>query len=149
MESNTGHAPYVFLTFSNPRGDLAELDKEANAIANALELAKRGGLIAEVIPAPRILTRQALTGPFRDQAYRSRIAIFHYGGHGTPFQLLLEEGAPAGQHADIRGLAHLLSTQVGPSDLKLVFLNACRTDGGAEALLEVAGVHVVIATSQA
>src|SRR5262245_278304 len=111
--------PYVFLAVSNPREDLPEVEREQNAIRSALEVARAADLIAGVIGPPRTLTIGELTAPFKDPAYRGRIAVLHYGGHGGPDELLLE-GGPAYPG----GLAQFLSTQFG---LKMVFLNACAT----------------------
>jgi len=137
--------PYVFLAVSNPYQDLPGIETESGAILSALEIARAAGLIAGVIGPPRTLTLEELIRPFRDPNYRGRIAIFHYAGHGSPFQLLLEGPTSAGQPAYAGGFAQFLSTQFS---LKLVFLNACFTGPQVEALLRLAGVDVVIATSQ-
>src|SRR5262249_49839394 len=81
------------------------------------------------------------------QQYRGRIAIFHYAGHGSPFQILLEGGAN-GEPAYAKAFAEFLSTLSPQFSLKLVFLNACSTQKQVDALLNQAGVDVVIATSQ-
>jgi hypothetical protein len=145
MESSSERLPYLFLAVSNPQQDLANLEGEAVAVCIALVVPKALGQI-DVIPPPRTLTLDELTAPFRAAEYRGRIAIFHFAGHGSPFDLLLEGNAPTGQPLGAPGLAHFLATQ--PHRLKLVFLNACSTRQQVEALLKVAGVDVVIATSQ-
>ena len=145
MDRNNERLPYVFLAVSNPSQDLPGVETESGAILSALEIAKAAGLIGEVIDPPRTLTLTELIRPFQNSNYRGRIAIFHYAGHGSPSQLLLEGPTSAGQLAYAGGFAQFLSTQFS---LKLVFLNACSTRPQVDALLQKAGVDVVIATSQ-
>jgi hypothetical protein len=77
--------------------------------------------------------------------YKSRVAIFHYGGHASGSGLQLEGAGGAVETADSKGLAQLMGQQ---ENLQLVFLNGCATRGQVEALLE-AGVKAVIATAVA
>jgi CHAT domain-containing protein len=73
----------------------------------------------------------------------AQVQIFHYGGHANGSALQLEQGAGNAQVASSTGLAQLLGQQ---TELKLVFLNGCATQGQVELLLK-SGVKAVIATS--
>lgn len=77
--------------------------------------------------------------------YHNRIQFFHFGGHAHGQGLQLEKAVGFSQHAYAKGIAGLLGSQ---SQLKLVFLNGCATEGQVETLLN-AGVKAVIATSVA
>ena len=77
--------------------------------------------------------------------YHNRIQFFHFGGHANGQGLQLEKAVGYSQHAYVKGIAGLLGSQ---SQLKLVFLNGCATEGQVQTLLD-AGVKAVIATSVA
>ena len=77
--------------------------------------------------------------------YHNRIQFFHFGGHANGQGLQLEKAVGFSQHAHAKGIAGLLGSQ---SQLKLVFLNGCATEGQVQTLLD-AGVKSVIATSVA
>lgn len=70
-----------------------------------------------------------------------QLLVFHFAGHASPEALLFEEKDGEKVRMFVESLANLF--QDNPPFL--VFLNACRTYGFVEALLEV-GVSVVIAT---
>lgn len=137
--------PVVLLAFANdkPDGDsyLRDLRKEQQEINKALAIARRNGL-CEIVELPDATTK-GIFDIFQNETYRDRIAIFHYGGHGESYKLLLksEEGkwAPAYR----KGLASFLGHQKG---LKFIFLNACFSESHASELTS-AGVPAVVGTS--
>lgn len=138
--------PVIFLAFANDRVDdtayLRNLPLELNGIREALKPAVQAGL-CEVVERANASISQILD-VFQDEYYRNRIAIFHYGGHASSYQLLLETATGGHAHAHSEGLVAFLSRQQG---LNLVFLNGCSSQNQAEELLN-AGVPVVVGTSQ-
>ena len=138
--------PIIFLAFANDRFDkrryLRNLPQELRLVREKLNEAERAGL-CEVLVRTNT-THDDLLNVFQNEAYRGRIAIFHYGGHAGDYELLLEtpEGSPHRAHAG--GLAEFLGLQNG---LQLVFLNGCSTQAHVEGLQE-AGVPAIIATSR-
>jgi hypothetical protein len=96
--------PVIFLTFANDKMDdalyLRNLPKELNAIRNALEKAERANL-CEVIERTAC-TVEDIFDTFQDERYADRIAMFHYGGHASGSQLMLEtlDGGHGVAHAD-------------------------------------------------
>lgn len=138
--------PVVFLAFANERVDeqyyLRNLAEEERRAREAMTVAERAGLceIVELVNA----TAKEVLAIFRDERYRDRVAIFHFGGHAGSGSLLFEspEGAVTPAHAG--GFARFLGEQHG---LELVFLNGCASQGHVQGLLDN-GVPAVIATSQ-
>ena len=139
--------PVIFLTFANDKVDdalyLRNLPKELNAIRNALEKAERANL-CEVIERTAC-TVEDIFNTFQDERYADRIAMFHYGGHASGSQLMLEtlDGGHGVAHAD--GLISFLGKQKG---LQMVFFNGCSSQEQALQLSE-AGVPAVIGTATA
>lgn len=139
--------PVIFLTFANDKVDdalyLRNLPKELNAIRNALEKAEKAGL-CEVIERTAC-TVEDIFDTFQDERYEGRIAMFHYGGHASGSQLMLEtlDGGHGTAHAD--GLVSFLGKQ---NSLQVVFFNGCSSQEQAIDLSE-AGVPAVVGTSTA
>jgi WD40 repeat protein len=138
--------PVIFLAFANDRVDYAaylrNLPKELRGIREALEEAKRAGL-CEVVERSNAAIED-IVDVFQDDAYKNRIAVFHYGGHANGYQLLLESLAGGHAPAHREGLAAFLARQEG---LKFVFLNGCSTQQHALELKQ-AGIPAVVGTSQ-
>jgi WD40 repeat protein len=138
--------PVIFLAFANDRVDdtayLRNLPKELNGIRNVLQKAGQHGL-CELVERSNA-TIENILDVFQDDRYHDRIAIFHYGGHASSYQLLLEtiEGGHAAAYRE--GLVSFLAKQKG---LKLVFLNGCSSQQHALDLVR-AGIPAVIGTSQ-
>jgi hypothetical protein len=141
--------PVILLAFANDRGEgasaryLRNLPEEARRLRHALEGAERAGLC-------ELVTRQNATAAdvldvFQDARYRDRVVVFHYGGHGDGYRLLMESAVGEPLAADAGGLAAFLGQQRG---LSLVFLNACSTGAQVKGLLDM-GVPVVVATADA
>jgi len=139
--------PLFLLAFANDRDDrvhyLRNLPEELRQITEALDRAKAQGL-CDYIPLANATLKQILD-TFQKAEYRNRIAVFHYGGHASSLQLLLETNDGRIATADASGLAAFLGQQRG---LELVFLNGCSTQPQVEAFLD-ANVPMVVATSQA
>ena len=137
----------VFLAFANDREDkarfLRNLPKEQRRIREALAPAVEAGH-CEVVERNNA-TVDDVFDVLQDIRYRDRVAVFHYGGHAGPAELLLETPAGGVELAHAGGLAAFLGEQRG---LALVFLNGCSSAGQVQALLD-AGVPAVVATSQA
>lgn len=139
--------PVIFLVFANDKVDntqyLRNLSAESHGINKALEAAARSGLcdVVEKYSA----SVDDIVDVFTDPRYKSRISIFHYGGHANGFSLLLEsiDGSKNLTHKD--GLVPFLARQ---ENLKLVFLNGCSSEGQASDLLR-AGIPAVIGTTSA
>jgi WD40 repeat protein len=134
--------PIVFLAFANKYvgqdGYLRELGKENDQIREALE---------PVLNDYEILERATATFENIKKEFfkfKDRIAIFHYGGHATSDELMLEssEGQTL-EAANAAGIAQFLAQP--RDDLKLVFLNACSTQAHVQALHD-ARIPAVIAT---
>jgi WD40 repeat protein len=138
--------PVIFLSFANDRVDdaayLRNLPKELRGIREELEEAKNEGL-CEVVERSNASIEDILD-IFQDDTYKNRIAIFHYGGHASGYQLLLESLAGGHAPAHREGLAAFLARQEG---LKFVFLNGCSTQQHALELTQ-AGITAVVGTSQ-
>jgi WD40 repeat protein len=138
--------PVIFLAFANDRVDnaayLRNLPKELRGIREELEKAKNKNL-CEVVERSNAAIEDILD-VFQDDAYKNRIAIFHYGGHASGYQLLLESLAGGHAPAHREGLAAFLARQEG---LKFVFLNGCSTQQHALELTK-AGIPAVVGTSQ-
>jgi WD40 repeat protein len=138
--------PVIFLAFANDRVDYAaclrNLPKELRGIREELEKAKNKNL-CEVVERSNVSIEDILD-VFQDDTYKNRIAIFHYGGHASGYQLLLESLAGGRAPAYREGLAAFLARQEG---LKFVFLNGCSTQQHALELTQ-AGIPAVVGTSQ-
>jgi WD40 repeat protein len=136
--------PVIFLAFANDRvregGYLRNLPEELRSIRDALDKAKNAGLCDIVERANA--TIDDIMNVFQDEAYKDRIAIFHYGGHANSYKLLLEDFAGGPSSAYKEGLASFFALQ---TSLELIFLNACSTVQHALELTN-AGVPAVIGT---
>lgn len=145
--SDTDHKPIIFLAFANDRDDavgyLRNLPEEARRLCEVLDTAEKAGLCEVVVRSNR--TSDNIFKVFQDSRYRNRIAIFHYGGHASGYQLLLESAAGQVAMADAGGFAAFLAQQRG---VQLVFLNGCWTQSQTQGLLD-AGISAVISTSRA
>jgi hypothetical protein len=139
--------PVIFLTFANDKVDdalyLRNLPKELNAIRTALVKAEKAGL-CEVIERTAC-TVEDIFDTFQDPRYEDRIAMFHYGGHASGSQLMLEtlDGEHGTAHAE--GLVSFLGKQ---NSLQVVFFNGCSSQEQAMELSE-AGVPAVVGTATA
>ncbi|MGB0861804.1 MAG: ATP-binding protein [Saprospiraceae bacterium] len=139
--------PVIFLTFANDKVDdalyLRNLPKELNAIRNALVKAEKAGL-CEVIERTAC-TVEDIFDTFQDPRYEGRIAMFHYGGHASGSQLMLEtlDGDHGTAHAE--GLVSFLGKQ---NSLQVAFFNGCSSQEQAMELSE-AGVPAVVGTATA
>ncbi|MGB0862583.1 MAG: hypothetical protein ACPGXZ_06670 [Saprospiraceae bacterium] len=137
--------PVIFLTFANDKVDdalyLRNLPKELHSIRTALVKAEKAGL-CEIIERTAA-TVDDIFNTFQDERYKDRIAIFHYGGHASGNQLMLEtlDGGHGASHSD--GLVPFLGRQKG---LQLVFFNGCSSQAQALELSE-AGVGAVVGTA--
>jgi hypothetical protein len=139
--------PVIFLSFANDKVDdalyLRNLPKELHSIRTALVTAEKAGL-CELIERTAA-TVDDIFNTFQDERYKDRIAIFHYGGHASGNQLMLEtlEGGHGASYSD--GLVPFLGRQKG---LQLVFFNGCSSQAQAIDLSE-AGVPAVVGTASA
>jgi hypothetical protein len=139
--------PVIFLSFANDKVDdalyLRNLPKELHGIRTALVTAEKAGL-CEIIERTAA-TVDDIFNTFQDERYKDRIAIFHYGGHASGNQLMLEtlEGGHGASYSD--GLVPFLGRQKG---LQLVFFNGCSSQAQAIDLSE-AGVPAVVGTASA
>lgn len=138
--------PVIFLAFANDRVNdaayLRNLPRELRGIRMALHPAVKAGL-CEVVERANASVED-IFGVFQDEAYRNRIAVFHYGGHANCYKLLLESMTQGQSPAYREGLAEYLARQQG---LTFVFLNGCSTEQHAIALTQ-AGIPMVVGTSQ-
>lgn len=112
------------------RGLAAELD----ALQTALKPAIDAGL-CQVMPLFDA-TVEKIVAAFNDPDHT--ITIFHFAGHASGFELMLNQGNAKGER-----LAHFLGQQ---PHLKLVFLNGCATRLQAKDL-HLYGVPISITTS--
>jgi hypothetical protein len=139
--------PVIFLTFANDKIDdalyLRNLPKELHGIRMALDKAAKEGL-CEVVERTAA-TVDDIFNTFQDPYYQDRIAVFHYGGHASGSQLMLEtlDGGHGYSYSD--GLVPFLAKQKG---LKLAFFNGCSSQEQAMDLSE-AGIPAVIGTATA
>lgn len=130
--------PIIFFGFANDQTDhLKLLDKELEVIKDHLEpIDDREQLID--FKSETNLTRDRLVNKLLSNPYKSRLVLFHFGGHANSLNLKLDDGL-----AFAEGLAGLLGKI---ENLKVVFLNGCSTRGQVELFLRH-GVKAVIATS--
>jgi WD40 repeat protein len=137
--------PVILLAFANDytgrQGYLRNLPLELSNIREALKTPRTKGLceVRELANS----TIEEILDVFRE--CRNRVVIFHYGGHASSYDLLLETPDRGLVDVNPQGLAAFLGEQRG---LQLVFLNACATEPQVEHLL-AANVSIVIATSRA
>lgn len=134
--------PIIFLAFANEYSQgkyLRHLSTESKQIQEVLDSAKN---LCETINLTNVTSREIFN---KFQEYRDQIAIFHFGGHASVNELLLESLEGKSKPAYAIGFAQLLSRQSG---LVLVFLNGCSTQQQVEELLK-ANITAVIATSEA
>jgi WD40 repeat protein len=139
--STTNRKPIIFLTFANAHegqpGFLRNLAEENRQICAALEPARE---ICEPLERANA-TFEDIKKAFLES--NDRIAVFHYGGHASSYQLLLEASMGGTlEAANASGIAQFLAQRNG---LKLVFLNGCSTQAHVEEL-QRAGIPAVIAT---
>lgn len=140
--SNLNTKPVIFLAFANSASrPLPELETEFRNLTNALRAGEQNGLCD--VHAEPYATRQLIFDTFADPRFKNRIAVFHYAGHASSYQLLLNDpdGGQAPTHAS--GLALYLGQQ---PNLQLVFLNGCATQPQVQALCD-ANVSAIIATA--
>ena len=97
--------PVLFLAFANDEArSLRNLAKEAHQLQELLDaklvsaklVSAKSGSDFEVVVRQNVGLKQILD-LFQDERYRNRVALFHYGGHATSYELLLEnaEGTQA------------------------------------------------------
>ena len=124
-------SPVIFLAFANEQGDgsryLRNLPGELRALETVLEPLKQHG-VELVIKSNTTL--EDIVETFRK--YRNRIVIFHYAGHASSYELLLEAANGQSQKVNAKGLTQFLSVQEG---LKFIFLNGCSTQTQAQGLV--------------
>jgi len=119
------------------------LPKELHGIRTALDKAAKEGL-CEVVERTSA-TVDDIFNTFQDPYYQDRIAVFHYGGHASGSQLMLETLDGGHGYSYSEGLVPFLAKQKG---LQLVFFNGCSSQEQAMDLSE-AGVPAVIGTATA
>jgi hypothetical protein len=132
-------SPVILLASANSATEyLRELEVERGAI----DLALRGFSDNRFIQVVQV--GHTSLGQLFDECnrYAPRLAIFHYSGHASGTQLLLE-GSGGSQAANATGLAQLFGQM---KSLQLVFLNGCATRDQVKTLFGQ-GVKAVIATS--
>ncbi len=120
---------------------LAMIEKEVTAIKKTLEEAVDNGWIELVII--RDATIEKLSNEFNKKENSDRITIFHYAGHADREGLIVEAADGSSKFAYSAGLTKFLSSI---KSLKLVFLNACTTEGNAKDLL-LGDIQNVISTN--
>lgn len=127
--------PVLFFAFANEEGRFLEyLKRESSAVHQALLPVDAKGFV-------KVVREESteINDLFRVfEAYKDRIAVFHFAGHADGQQLNLED-----QTAGMQQLAQLIAEQ--KNTLRLVFLNGCATAGQVEYLHRL-GIPVVIAT---
>lgn len=139
--------PVIFLTFANDKQDdamyLRNLPLELHNIREALQPAVQAGL-CEVIERTAATVDQ-IFDIFQDPYYKDRIALFHYGGHASGTQLMLEtlDGGHGASNSD--GLVPFFGKQKG---LQLIFINGCSSQEQALQMIDE-GISAVVGTSQA
>ncbi len=140
--------PVILLAFANDPhnaagGYLRQLPVEINGLKAIFDRAQDAGLCAVEILTNTTIGQ--LIEAFQKPKYRGRIAVFHYSGHASSFDLLLEDEKNSPQQAHSEGLLPFLAAQPG---LQLVFLNGCFSWQQASELSRL-GVPVVIGTVKA
>lgn len=141
----TQKLPIVFLAFANEQEQgnayLRSLPVEQRTLVRILEQAKDAGKCELVVKYNA--TIDDIFDTFQHERNQGRICVFHFGGHASSFQLLLESESGGNQSANAKPLIRFLSKQEG---LRFVFLNACSTQGQVQQLMD-AGIPS-IATSK-
>ena len=141
----SARTPYILLTFANPhkipKEYLPFLNKESALVYEHLEkFAVEDKCDVNRLPGATV---EQIFDTIEKWQARKDLILFHYGGHASGSELLLNTDDGGSRSADADGFAELLGNL--PS-LQLVFLNGCSTKGQVELLLEK-GVKTVIATS--
>ncbi|RMG73859.1 MAG: CHAT domain-containing protein, partial [Bacteroidetes bacterium] len=134
--------PLALLAFADDRSTapriLSALEPERRALMQVLEPEQQAGALDVRV------SDGGVAHLIRDlQDVRQRLLLFHFSGHGNGQALHLEQAPGQGQTLAAPNLVTLL--QDAPR-LRLVFLNACATQGQVQALLD-AGIPAVIATA--
>lgn len=138
--------PVVFLAFArhdiSPYVDLPRLLEEADKLRSILDaLAKTG--FCELITLQNATLEQILA-VFRDARYSDRIVLFHFGGHGGDYSLLVEDSRRKQFLAHGAGLAEFLAEH---GSLQLVFFNSCLSSEHVAGLHGV-GIPAIVATTE-
>lgn len=130
-------APVIFTLFANPYQDLEHLAKEEKEIQQLLSLLDNAGQIKHVIAH-----QSDLDHCFKLlNAYKGRIALFHFSGHADSWGIQLQDG-----RASLPALMDELMRE-NPAQLKLVFLNGCGTQQHVKQLFQQK-VPAVLATTR-
>ncbi|MEL6257177.1 MAG: CHAT domain-containing protein, partial [Bacteroidota bacterium] len=134
--------PIIFLAFANdaeyPSRFLKALKPERDSIKTILINYMQKGwgqFFDSATTDPGLLTRDL-------NKFYNQLIIFHFSGHANGTSLAFEDDGGKKIYYNKTNLKVLLSTE---KRLKLVFLNACATQGHVEALQEI-GVPAIIAT---
>ena len=135
MSAKNKNIPRVFLTYANPDNDLTNLAKEQKSVGGVFEQNHDAGNLL-VLETPHVEAVE-IRHTFNKPCHKGNIVLWHFGGHGGAYHLLLHNG-----RVGSNGLEQFLRLQKG---LHLVFLNGCSTLGQAKKLVEK--IPVVIATS--
>lgn len=136
--------PILFLAFANDRYDapayLRNLAEESRRLRATLKSAPYAHTYT--VEHEDHATLDGILNFFQGAQQRSRVVLFHFGGHAESYRLLSEQRDGGLATLSAVGLAQFLASQQG---LRLVFLNACATRAQVQGLLD-AGVEAVIAT---
>ncbi len=131
-------APYFYLAFSNPKGDLDALDDEITALENLLFNAKENnGLNIEYH-----FQRKCDTSSLKDKykfLEKKPLALFHFSGHANESAIAVNDST-----IDVEVLIMILKL----NKIKIVFLNACATEGMVEDIFNHTNVEAIIATNK-
>lgn len=138
--------PVILLAFANETPDdrkyLRNLRFELNQLRQILKIAEDKGLCSlEILTNTTV---DNLFDAFLDPKYWDRIAILHFAGHASSFELLLEESKGSTKSAHSDGLVPFLTMQ---KSLQLVYLNGCHSAPFGQKLIQH-GIPVVIGTVQ-
>lgn len=127
--------PFVLLAFSNKQDNyLGFLKKETSELRKILR-GLQHKLEFEIIS-------DATTDDLFDamSAYHDEVTVFHYGGHADSLSLELDNRP--------QGIEQFIQLLKGMTNLQIIFLNGCSTQGMVSNILEGMGRDVaVIATS--
>ncbi len=141
----SSNLPVIFIAFANNKRwrsrYLKNITKEKNAIEKAL--AKVNGTICELHIETDVSIGK-IWEIFQSKKFRDRICIFHFGGHADGFQLMLETWDGEPKVALGEGLISFLANQ---KNLKLIFLNGCKT-GDLVTELTLQGIPAAIGTKK-
>lgn len=133
--------PIVFLAFANelPSSEirLRNLPLEQSAITNIFFELQKAGWCELIVRSYASIDE--IINVF--QTYKTRINIFHYGGHSNSWQLLLNsEDKTDVKPAHSEGLISFLTNY---DHLKLIFLNGCSTKNQALDLAKILNCCVI------